>query len=60
MELIHILPILLKFQNDGSSETKMSDFSISTVGSVSGYQYLWEQTTETYTIGVSNNGSLFN
>ena len=46
-------------QNDGSSETKMSDFSISAAGSVSGYQYLWEQTTETYTIGVSNNGSLF-
>ena len=46
-------------QNDGSSETKMSDFSISSVDSVTGFQYLWEQTTETYTLGVSNAGSLF-
>ena len=46
-------------QNDGSSQTKMSDFSISSVDSVTGFQYLWEQTTETYTLGVSNAGSLF-
>ena len=46
-------------QNDGSSETKMSQFSISSVDSVTGYTYLWEQTAETYTMNFSNNGSLF-
>ena len=46
-------------QNDGSSQTKMSDFSISSVDSVTGYTYLWEQTAETYTMNFSNNGSLF-
>ena len=45
--------------NDGSSQTKMSDFSISSVDSVTGYTYLWEQTAETYTMNFSNNGSLF-
>ena len=47
------------FQNDGSSQTKMSDFSIDSVDSVTGYTYLWEQTSETYTMNFSNNGSLF-
>ena len=37
----------------------MSKFSITSVDSVTGYAYLWEQTTETYTLGVSNAGSLF-
>ncbi len=46
-------------QNDGSSQTKMSDFSISEVSSVSGYAYLWEQTSETYTLNFSSAGSLF-
>ncbi len=46
-------------QNDGSSQTKMSDFSISSVDSVTGFTYLWEQTSETYTMNFSNNGSLF-
>ena len=46
-------------QNDGSSQTKLSDFSISDVSSVSGYAYLWEQTSETYTLNFSNAGSLF-
>ena len=46
-------------QNDGSSQTKMSDFSISSVDSVTGFAYLWEQTSETYTMNFSGNGSLF-
>ncbi len=46
-------------QNDGSSQTKMSDFSITSVDSVTGFTYLWEQTSETYTMNFSNNGSLF-
>ena len=46
-------------QNDGSSQTKMSDFSISSVDSVTGYTYLWEQTSETYTMNFSGNGTLF-
>ena len=47
-------------QNDGSSETKMSDFSISSCGSnIGGYAYLWEQTTEGYYIDVQNAGSLW-
>ena len=46
-------------QNDGSSETKMSDFSITSVDSVTGFTYLWEDTSETYTMNFSNNGSLF-
>ena len=46
-------------QNDGSSQTKMSDFSISEVSSVSGFAYLWEQTSETYTLNFSSAGSLF-
>ena len=49
----------LAAQNDGSSQTKMSDFSITSVDSVTGFTYLWEQTSETYTMNFSNNGSLF-
>jgi hypothetical protein len=42
-----------------STETLMSDFSISSVDSVSGYSYLWESTAETYTMNFSNAGALF-
>ena len=42
-----------------SSEVSMSDFSISSVDSVTGYTYLWEQTAETYTMNFSNAGALF-
>ncbi len=42
-----------------SSEVSMSDFSISSVDSVSGYAYLWESTAETYTMNFSNAGALF-
>jgi len=37
----------------------MSDFSISAVSSVTGYAYLWESTSETYTMNFANAGSLF-
>ena len=39
---------------------KMSDFSISSVDSVSGFTYLWEQTSEDYELEFSNEGGLFN
>ena len=42
-----------------SSEVSMSDFSISSIDSVSGYAYLWESTAETYTMNFSNAGALF-
>lgn len=42
-----------------SSEASMSDFSISSVDTVSGYSYLWESTAETYTMNFSNAGALF-
>ncbi len=52
-------------QASGSSATsptpvKMSDFSISSVDSVSGFEYLWEQTSENYELEFSNEGGLFN
>ena len=52
-------------QMSGSSATspapvKMSDFSISSVESVTGFTYLWEQTAEDYQINFNNSGSLFN
>ena len=52
-------------QMSGSSATspapvKMSDFSISSVESVTGFTYLWEQTSEDYQINFGNSGSLFN
>ncbi len=52
-------------QMSGSAATspapvKMSDFSISSVDSVTGFTYLWEQTSEDYQINFSNSGSLFN
>ena len=42
-----------------STEASMSDFSISSVDSVSGYSYLWESTAETYTMNFSDAGALF-
>ena len=46
-------------QNDGSSQTKMSDFSIDSVDSNTGYTYLWESTSETYELTFTNAGGLF-
>jgi hypothetical protein len=51
-------------QASGSSATsptpvKMSDFSISSVDSISGFEYLFEATTEDYELGFSNAGPLF-
>ena len=42
-----------------STEVSMSDFSISSIDSVTGYAYLWESTSETYTMNFSNAGALF-
>ena len=51
-------------QASGSSATsptqvKMSDFSISSVDSISGFTYLFEATSEDYELGFSNAGPLF-
>ena len=51
-------------QASGSSATsptqvKMSDFSISSVDSLSGFTYLFEATSEDYELGFSNAGPLF-
>jgi len=42
-----------------SSDTKMSEFSIDSVDSVTGFTYLWEQTSEDYTVNFSGAGSRF-
>ena len=42
-----------------SSNTKMSEFSIDSVDSVTGFTYLWEQTSEDYTVNFSGAGSRF-
>ena len=44
----------------GGSDIKMSDFSISSVDSVTGFTYLWESTAEDYILTFSDKGSLFN
>ena len=38
---------------------KMSDFSISALGSLTGFVYLWESTAEDYTLGFTNAGKGF-
>ena len=43
-----------------ATDTKMSDFSIDAVDGVSGFTYLWEQTSEDYQVDFSNSGSKFN
>ena len=43
-----------------AANTKMSDFSIDSVDSVSGFTYLWEQTSEDYQVNFTNSGSRFN
>ena len=47
--------------SDATSPTpvKMSDFSISSVDSISGFTYLFEATSEDYELGFSNAGPLF-
>ena len=42
-----------------TTEVSMSDFSISAVSNISGYAYLWESTSETYTMNFANAGVLF-
>ena len=41
------------------SDIKFSDFSISSVDSLTGYNYLWEQTSEDYLLTFSNRGTRF-
>ena len=43
-----------------ATDTKMSEFSIDAVDGVSGFTYLWEQTSEDYQVNFSNSGSKFN
>jgi len=43
-----------------NAHISMSAFSIDSVDSVSGYAYLWEQTSETYTLVTTSTGPLFN
>ena len=43
-----------------AANTKMSDFSVDSVDSVTGFTYLWEQTSEDYQVNFTNSGSLFN
>jgi len=49
----------LAAQNSAATETSMSSFSIDSVDSVTGFTYLWEQTSEDYTVNFSGNGELF-
>ena len=49
----------LASQNASSTETSMSSFSIDSVDSISGFTYLWEQTSEDYTVEFTNAGELF-
>jgi len=42
-----------------TAPVKMSDFSISSVDSLTGYVYLWESTAEDYTLAFSNAGAGF-
>ena len=45
--------------NVASSDIKFSEFSISSVDSLTGYNYLWEQTSENYLLTFSNRGTRF-
>ena len=49
----------LATQNSAGTQTSMSSFSIDSVDSVTGFTYLWEQTSEDYTVNFSGNGELF-
>jgi hypothetical protein len=49
----------LAAQNSAATETSMSSFSIDSVDSVTGFTYLWEQTSEDYTVNFSETGELF-
>src|SRR5210317_1065355 len=49
----------LAAQNSAATQTSMSSFSIDSVDSVTGFTYLWEQTSEDYTVNFSGTGELF-
>jgi len=46
-------------QAGGGVQSKMSEFSIDSVDSVTGFTYLWEQTSEDYTVNFGSAGSKF-
>jgi hypothetical protein len=45
--------------SSNAANTKMSEFSIDSIDSISGFQYLFEQTTENYEVEFTNSGSRF-
>jgi len=49
----------LAAQNSAATETSMSSFSIDSIDALTGFQYLWEQTSEDYTMTFSEAGELF-
>jgi len=49
----------LASQNASSTETSMSSFSIDSIDALTGFEYLWEQTSEDYTMTFSEAGELF-
>ena len=49
----------LAAQNSAGTQTSMSSFSIDSIDAVTGFAYLWEQTSEDYTMTFSEAGELF-
>ena len=49
----------LAAQNSAGNETSMSSFSIDSIDALTGFAYLWEQTSEDYTMTFSEAGELF-
>ena len=49
----------LAAQNSAATQTSMSSFSIDSIDALTGFEYLWEQTSEDYTMTFSEAGELF-
>ena len=49
----------LAAQNSAGTQTSMSSFSIDSIDALTGFEYLWEQTSEDYTMTFSEAGELF-
>ena len=49
----------LAAQNSAGTQTSMSSFSIDSIDALTGFAYLWEQTSEDYTMTFSEAGELF-
>ena len=49
----------LAAQNSAATQTSMSSFSIDSIDALTGFAYLWEQTSEDYTMTFSEAGELF-